>query len=68
MVGDGFIVFPNELSAAEHPNLFPAFNAVRQLIEKHGTPFPGNTLVRHYSNSYRAQDFHDMDGGPSTLP
>lgn len=68
MVGDGFVVFPNELSAAEHPNLFPAFDAVRRLIEKYSAPFPGNTLVRHYSNSYRAQDFHLMDGGPTLLP
>jgi len=67
MVGDGFIVFPNALSAVEHPNLVPALLAVKELIEKHASPFPGNTLVRHYSNSYRAQDFHAMDSGPDTV-
>jgi hypothetical protein len=62
MVGDGNIVFPNNLSAREHSNLAPAFNAIKQLVEEHGSPFPGNTLIRHYTNAYRAEDMHITDG------
>jgi hypothetical protein len=62
MAGDGNIVFPNALDANAHPNFSSAFNAIRNLIEHHSTPFPGNVLVRHYRNAYRAQDIHVMDG------
>jgi hypothetical protein len=62
MAGDGNIVFPNDLSAREHSNLAPAFNAIKQLLEEHGSPFPGNTLIRHYTNAYRAEDIHITDG------
>jgi hypothetical protein len=60
--GDGNIVFPHVLSASDDPCLFPAFDAIKRLIQAHSLPFPGNTLIRHYSNAYRSRDVHIMDG------
>ncbi len=62
MVGDGEIVFPNDLDARTHPNIAAAIGALRDLLENHGSTFPGNVLIRHYSNAYRSQDIHRMDG------
>ena len=62
MAGDGNIVFPNSLDAKVDPNFFSAFETIKKLVEQHGTPFPGNVLVRHYSNAYRSQDVHILDG------
>ena len=62
LAGDANVVFPCVLDAIEHSNFAPAFAAVRNLIEQHGSAFSGNVLIRHYSNSYRAQDLHIMDG------
>lgn len=62
MVGDGDIVFPNDLVTRAHPNIYAAISALRNLLENHGSTFPGNLLIRHYGNAYRSQDIHRMDG------
>ena len=62
MAGDGNIVFPNALVFKDHPDIFAPVNKLKGLVEKHSSPFAGNVLIRHYSNAYRAQDMHVMDG------
>ena len=60
--GDGNLIFPHPLKFKDDPAIAAAVKALRQLVEKHGRPFPGNVLIRHYRNAYRAQDMHIMDG------
>ncbi len=47
---------------SDHPDLISAYETIKSLVEQYSNPFPGNVLVRHYSNAYRAQDIHIMDG------
>jgi len=62
MAGDGNIVFPNLLDAHVHPNFSLAYEAIRNLVEQNSFVFPGNVLIRHYGNAYRAEDIHITDG------
>ncbi len=62
MVGDGNVVFPKSLDFKAHAGIAGPVEALRNVIEHHSTPFPGNVLVRHYSNAYRSRDIHIMDG------
>ncbi len=60
--GDGNVVFLKSLDVEAHPGIAGPVTALQNLIENHGRPFPGNVLIRHYSNAYRSQDLHIMDG------
>jgi hypothetical protein len=62
MGGDGNVVFLKSLDVKDHPGIAGPLAALRNVVENHSRPFPGNVLIRNYSNAYRSQDLHIMDG------